>query len=1228
MKIYKRLKALMATLLAVSMAASLTGCFWDDLSSEEKYDEDNVGEIYYSSVDEDHIATNDNGTMYADNEVLLVASEEADKSDIEALAGDYDAEIVGYIEQTGDYQLKFDNTLTESEIDEIITKLEESEFVDSASMNYISEVSEDSVDYDINSGSKWVVKNPGNTILNADKSWGVEAINAQYAWVIMNLYKAYINPIRVGLIDSGFDEDHEDLGFAEGGIFYDGSNGVEDIDSDHGTHVAGTMAAIGNNEDGICGVYPYGNGNLYAVSKEGVYSKNGRKVTSTIAEKIALAELILRNVKVINHSMNNGRDRVGKIVKKEDNWESALTELETNANILGNFLDRLIKKGYEFTIVSAAGNGSNASGGDRGLESKYNSFINAIDEKTYPDVYNRIIVVGAVNNNLEIANYSNAGDRVDIFAPGGDGSQGVYSTLPGNTYGDTSGNIVMSGTSMASPHVAGVCADVWSIDNSLTGAEVKQIVCSSIVDETESGDYPVVDCAEAVKTAIKNSSNISAKDVENGGVLGWVYASDNSTPIEDVNVVPYITGASEPLGDEYNAKTDKYGHFELIIPAGEYDLHFTKDNYREVIYHVTVQNGEVNYLDDFIILKSDALTSFTIPTDLTLTLGENAVIEPTIEPADAAGYSVTWTSSDDSVVSIISSGSEECVLHAGAKGEATITASTTVNGESYMATTSVRVASEARDTVLALDISGSMSGEPVEEMKEAAIDFCDQLLTDEYNNRVGIVLYDDDVETIPLTSDLSYLKTLIGNIDTGGSTNMEGGVSAAVSMLDNESGTDSIKNIVIMADGLPNEGEYSDSGSFESLLGTNTNDSYSYLWGSEYEYENAVLDTATAAMSKYNFYSLGFFHNLGSYDMSDCQTLMQGLTNMTDGYHQVEEAENLQFAFGDIAEDISDGSKIVINIACPVDVSVSYNGETLSSDSASYNGETSFGSIQLLGKDQDIKIVTLDPNNTYDIELTGTDDGVMNYSVNYLNENDTIEDYRSFEEVPITPETNITSSTDNSDEEVALNIDTDGDGTVDEVWTAKKNESGSVKQEEEPETEAATEPETSGSIDGGIILIAVLVFVAFALLIVALAVGFNAAASKKSSKDKEDKEDAFAESERKSEQPEPIEDKIGMVAEGDFADKSELELKDGETVYIGTDKKYCRLAVSRIYSKVSPIHCSVTYSEKYDTYYVVDCSVFGTTVNSSTKLEKGKRTAVARGSELILCDRECRVRLR
>lgn len=613
---------------------------------------------------------------------------------------------------------------------------------------------------------------------------------------------------------------------------------------------------------------------------------------------------------------------------------------------------------------------------------------------------------------------------------------------------------------------------------------------------------------------------------------------------------------------------------------------------------------------------------FAIPDSQTLTIGEINVIEPTITPENADSYDIEWKSSDESVVTVTGTG-DGGIVHGKAKGTATVTATITSGKLKIEKQTNIRVASQGRDTILVLDISGSMSGRPMKEMKEAAIDFCKELLKDTYSNRVGIVFYDSEVIRVDLTNDLNTLVQYIENTHEGGSTNMEGAIYTAKCMMDEQGQEGSIKNIVVMADGLPNVGKTSSTGPMQS--------NSLFLYSNE-EYANAVIQTAQDAMQYYNMYSLGFFHDLSGSQLSFATELMQYLTNQTDGYHQVEEASQLQFAFGDISEEISDGSKIVINIACPVDVSVTYGDETLSSSAENYNGETSFGNLQLLGKDQDIKVLCLKPDIEYEIQINGTGTGEMHYSVNYLDEEENVTDSRSFPEIPITPTTKITSTTVSGSKDMELKLDRDGDGKIDTIWTAVCNGMGKISFGSEPKTKKQTSKSEDKKasikfefpkLEGDQTVVAIAGVLGAAILIGSFALIVVGASSQRSNDEDEDEIDiSYVKPKEKEEKDSPS---ISILS-GPLAG-TKIPLHNKETVYLGKDPRHSNIVFADGYSHVSRIHCSVYYDDKYEKYFVTDSSSNGVYYTNMDKLEKGKRVAIERGTTLLLANRNAEIRL-
>lgn len=696
--------------------------------------------------------------------------------------------------------------------------------------------------------------------------------------------------------------------------------------------------------------------------------------------------------------------------------------------------------------------------------------------------------------------------------------------------------------------------------------------------------------------------------------------------------IPFYQNNSQKSSIVIDEDVDNSYGYQLTLNDGSYKITVTDNDtngsqkeFSQIInvigkYSKKQTQLEVVNVNIYTDFGHTELSDFTIPKDMTLTLGELDSIEPETVPADATGYSIKWTSSDESVATVTPTG-EECIITSKSKGTTTITGELVSNGKTITKSTNVRVASQGRDTVLVLDVSGSMSGTPIDEMKKSAINFCNELLADEYNNRVGLVLYDDYIASVDLTNDLDSLINNIENITSGGTTNMQGALAAAGNMLDSQGKDDNIKNVVIMADGLPNEGETSDTGKMSQLT------QYS-SYPSDVAYANGVINTAENIMSNYNMYSLGFFHDLSGVEKDFAIDLMKFLTNMSDGYHQVDTAENLQFAFGDIQETISDGSKVVINIACPVDVSVTYNGETLSSAQSTYSDTASFGTLQLLGKNKDIKVLSLDPSAVYDIQLNGTGSGTMNYSVNYLDDSDAIIDYRTFESIPITSTTKIDSNTNNSAGEITLNLDENGDGTVDKIYSAAVNSVAELTYGAEPQEPEVIEESEPVKSDDTWVTVMIAVVVVIALVGIILTVVLVSSSNKKKNPSYnipviEPKNNTVNKG-----------GKITVIS-GSMSGK-EFNLDIGKGYIIGKDSSKSQIVLAYDYGKVSREHCVISYDDQTQLYSVIDMSSNGTyyidnktaPLNSSVskhRLNKNVGVELQSGCVLILGDEDCRV---
>lgn len=227
--------------------------------------------------------------------------------------------------------------------------------------------------------------------------------------------------VKVAVIDTGVDINHPDLkaNLAEAGWVLECQNIIDD--NGHGTHVAGTIAAA-DNDIGVVGVAP--KATIYAVK---AFDKSGRGNISNVID--ALNWCIEREVNVINMSFGFKNNSIA--------------------------LHRAIQEAYKRNIVLVAASGN--SGGN-------NSVL-------YPARYDEVIAVGASNSQDKAAWFSSGGAQVTIMAPGA----GIKSTYKDGGYEN------MSGTSMASPHVAGAAALLLSVMK-LTPAQVKNILEENAVD--------------------------------------------------------------------------------------------------------------------------------------------------------------------------------------------------------------------------------------------------------------------------------------------------------------------------------------------------------------------------------------------------------------------------------------------------------------------------------------------------------------------------------------------------------------------------------------------------------------------------------------------------------------------------------------------------------------------------------------------------------------------------
>jgi subtilisin family serine protease len=275
--------------------------------------------------------------------------------------------------------------------------------------------------------------------------WPLPKIDAPAGWDLA----AGAEPVTVAVTDEGVQTDHPDLaariwqnagetpgngldddgnGYADdvaGWNFYDGNNDVYDPahGDDHGTHVAGTVAAVRGNGTGVAGVA--GNAVIMPLKFLG---PDGGYTSDAIA---AIDYAVANGARVINASWGG------------DAYSAALCDAIELAGDAG------------VVVVAAAGN----DGTNNDASGSWPSNCPATS----------LISVAATTSSDGLASFSNYGAlQVDVGAPG----NGVLSTYPGSAYA------YMSGTSMAAPHVSGIAAALMGLHPEMAPWQVAAAVSS------------------------------------------------------------------------------------------------------------------------------------------------------------------------------------------------------------------------------------------------------------------------------------------------------------------------------------------------------------------------------------------------------------------------------------------------------------------------------------------------------------------------------------------------------------------------------------------------------------------------------------------------------------------------------------------------------------------------------------------------------------------------------
>jgi hypothetical protein len=302
---------------------------------------------------------------------------------------------------------------------------------------------------------------------------------------------------KICIVDSGYYKAHEDLP--------DTASTADTVLNDptdftdgcaHGSHVAGTILATANNDKGVIGVFPDATP-VYFVKVFG--DSCGYSYQSSVLN--ANEKCVAAGAKVINMSLGGG------------GFSSSTNTGYTN----------LVNDGA--LIIAAAGNGGNSA-------------------YSYPASYPAVMSVAATDVNNNKASFSQFNDQVDIAAPG----VGVQST----TTSSTSSYSFYSGTSMATPHVAGVALLLWNKYPQCTNLEIREALEKSAIDYGDNG------LDNLFGNGIVNYNNAAAYVTSANGCAAYATptvspAPSAATPSPTACAGDYLT--VEVLTDSYPGET-------------------------------------------------------------------------------------------------------------------------------------------------------------------------------------------------------------------------------------------------------------------------------------------------------------------------------------------------------------------------------------------------------------------------------------------------------------------------------------------------------------------------------------------------------------------------------------------------------------------------------------------------------------------------------------------------
>lgn len=492
----------------------------------------------------------------------------------------------------------------------------------------------------------WGLHNEGQSGGTADAD-----IDALEAWSITTGGKDVV----VGVIDTGVDHSHSDLTanmwinpneIAGDGIDNDGNGYIDDVhginaitnvgdpmdDQGHGTHVSGTIGAAGNNNNGVVGV-----NHEAAIVGCKFLDASGSGSTSDAIKCIDYMVSLKNagvNVRVLNNSWGGG------------GFSQALADAITAS------------EQADILFVAAAGNDA----------------VDNDQNPHYPSNYEHesVLSVASTDRNDNMSDFSQWGlTSVDLGAPG----SAILSTVPGNGYA------TYSGTSMATPHVAGVAALVLSLNPDLSTSELKQLLMDSGDDNAQLAGKTVsgkrLNANQALEQAdptpsFKLSVTPTAQQITAGEMATYTFEIGSIAQwqgVVDLELIGDLAGAS------LSANTATPGDVVILsVPTQE------STQWGRYDFSVNASSGELAKQKSVSLLVDPVgLNDFTYTNDTAVAIPDNnvdgvdsviTVNDPLTVFATQASIDISHTYIGDLIVTLSSPRGTSSTLHSQSGGSA------------------------------------------------------------------------------------------------------------------------------------------------------------------------------------------------------------------------------------------------------------------------------------------------------------------------------------------------------------------------------------------------------------------------------------------------------------------------------------------------------------------------------------------------------------------------------